>query len=273
MHSIKEKSLILASSILGTTDLEKIISFSEMIYEFLKDNTTPDIDSSLKSNDIYRDLSRLIVQHPAYGSINMILNENIKSHLNFMSENNKTIYVSYRQSGKTTNLMSYAFLEILKGRSVLFLVHSGAMCSNVINQFESSFNGINIEIPKITHKRSQTIIFENGGVFTCRPISVDASRGTKIDTVLIDEAAYMNHSRFEEFMFVILPCINKNAQLHLVTTLSEHNGPFDKLLMDPQFRLMTLPYSKSNSYNKNDEMEWRHIYGDKKYDLIFECRK
>lgn len=150
---------------------------------------------------------------------------------------NAHILIAPRQSGKTTLIAAYALWYALfhNDRNVCIMAGKWAQANEILQRVKEIFRKLP-EYMRLDTKidRKEIIQFTNNSrIFSCSASSA-MLHGRTIDLFVIDEAAYIDDSNFEELMMCILPCMmsRKDSQTIFLSTPSKKESTFYKMYED-----------------------------------------
>lgn len=144
------------------------------------------------------------------------------------------VLIAPRQSGKTTLIAAYALWYALfhNDRNVCLMARKWAQANEIMLRVKEIFRKLP-EYMRLDTKLDRKEIMQftnNSRIFSCSANSA-MLHGRTIDLFVIDEAAYIDDSDFEELMMCILPVMmsRKDAQTIFLSTPQKKETTFYKI--------------------------------------------
>jgi len=133
------------------------------------------------------------------------------------------IVIAPRQSGKTTIIAIYALWYIIfnPDKVVAITSHKLEAAKEILHRIKEMYCNLpEFMRPFATINNNEILKFENHSYLIAASCSWNSVKGRTVDLLIIDEAAFMRKSNFDEFLISVFPtqACRPNAQMILIST-------------------------------------------------------
>ncbi len=141
-----------------------------------------------------------------------------------------TVVMSARQMGMSVIMANYAlFVASTKPNSTIVVISNDLACSKeFISRAVWSIEGNPPHVPSATIS-SQGINFSNGSRIIAKPANINHLRGTSIDLLIVDNAAFISHKSLYDVWQNYLPCVLTTGKIILTSCPNTSEGLFHDL--------------------------------------------
>jgi len=195
--------------------------------------------------------SHIKVQHPTKGIVPFYFSHVGVTLLDAFQTRPRVIVYAPRQIGKTTTSIVYLMWHALFKDNQTVVVSSPTQqhTTEVLDRIRFSYehlppflpDGSDRPIPKIVRNIKTEMQFDNGSRILVRPVTSHAIRGYTVDALYIDDFAYANPKKLEEFWISAMPSIAAGGRTILVSTPSNQACPLNTLLTDKDWFPIVIP--------------------------------
>jgi len=220
--------------------------------------TKDDINEFKKcQNDVIYFIEKYMkIVHVDHGVIPFDLYQYQKDVIN-LYDNNRFVTLKFpRQSGKTITTVGYLMHYIIfnKHKNVGILANRAKTARGILSKLKQSYR----QLPKflqsgVVEWNKGSIILENGCMVFADATSESASRSESISLLILDEFAFVDNNKAEEFMKSVYPTIS-SGKTTKVFVFSTPNG------MNHFYKLWTDAVEKRSSYVPY-EIKWSDVPG------------
>ena len=175
-------------------------------------------------------------------------------YLNLLKENNFTILLAARQSGKSTTTAIFCLWVILFNTDMagLLLSKSGPAGADLLSKIKDMYLNLPYYLKCGTMKWNQHEIgFDNNSSISTEAFSPTAGLGKTINFLILDEFAWCPKNDVELFYQNILPTVSTQTNAH-VAIMSTQNG------FNLFYKLYKGAIEKKNSY-KPYKIDWYQV--------------
>jgi len=220
--------------------------------------TQEDIDEYTRCKDdvIYFIETYMKIIHIDRGVIPFDLYDYQKKVIRFYTENRFVTLKFPRQSGKTITTVGYLLHYILFNahKNVGILANRAKTARGILAKVKQSYR----QLPKFLQSgviewNKGSIELENGCIVFADATSETASRSESISLLILDEFAFVENNKAEEFMKSVYPTIS-SGKTSKIFVFSTPNG------MNHFYKLWTDAVEKRNSYVPY-EIHWADVPG------------
>jgi hypothetical protein len=202
--------------------------------------TQEDIDEYKKCKDdvIYFIENYMRIVHIDYGVVPFKMYDYQKKVIE-LYDNNRFVTLKFpRQSGKSITTVGYLMHYILfnKHKTVGILANRAKTARGILGKLKQSYR----QLPKFLQSgvmewNKGSIVLENGCTVFADATSESASRSESISLLVLDEFAFVDNNKAEEFMKSVYPTISsgKTSKIFVFSTPNGMNH-FYKLWVDAQ---------------------------------------
>lgn len=214
------------------------------------------------SNDIYSFMKHVKIVSLDHGRVFFNPYKYQKKMIDSFLKNRKTVVLASRQVGKTVCVGVYSLYKASFNSDFTVGIASNKekssidVLSRIKLMYEELPNHLKCGVKKYNEK---SIEFENGSKIICSATSKDAFRGRSLNLLILDEFAFVEKGKAEDFYASNYPTLSssKTAQIIIVSTPNGPNNLFH--------RLYTGAEQGRNTF-KHLKITWEEVPGrDKKW--------
>jgi hypothetical protein len=184
-------------------------------------------------------------------------------------DNNKITVINHaRQIGVTTTIASYILQQCLNKDNFKVFIgsHKFADAINIIDIIKDSIEStidVNEMFKHVKEYSKNKIIFKNNSSIISTVATPQNIKGLSVNLIWIDNAAFVSHNIFEEFMRIISPELS-NMKLILSSIPNKKEGVFYNMFNnnDILFKKLKLSYKVMNR-DEDWINQYKIILGDK----------
>ena len=185
----------------------------EQVEEFIKCSQDP----------IYFIKKYCKIVHIDRGVIPFELYDFQEDFINTMHNNSKTILCTARQVGKTITTAAYFlwFAIFHKNKDSAILANKGNTAKEIMNKIQQIYSLVPYWMqPGLVEWNKSTMVLENGSRIFCETTSANSIRGYTITNMLLDEFAFVDTGKAEEFFTSVYPTLSsgKNTKIIIAST-------------------------------------------------------
>lgn len=155
-------------------------------------------------------VSHCKIQHPIRGAVPFNPYEFQCGLIAHVHENRFSIVNSARQMGTTTTIMAYAlwFASMHPNKTILIASNRLVAAMECLERlrFMHAHLPDHLRVKLVTDNKT-SMEFENGSLIIARAAAPDTGRGMTVDLMLVDDMAYISHSKAEAFWTAIQPTL------------------------------------------------------------------
>lgn len=167
------------------------------------------------------------ILNPVMGLMNVYLYDYQREMLEGIHNNDFSMTIAFRQSGKTLCNGIYILWY-----SIFHPDKKVAICGNKLTTSKSILADIKLAYehlpdwmkPGVTEYCSGSVMFENGTTIFTRATTADSLRGCTVSLLYIDEAAYCEEKRIADFWASNLPILQLGGRLSIATSANKNSG-------------------------------------------------
>lgn len=281
------KCLEVAKTLTQSSDIDVLIPAAHKIYTAA--NNAPDKQKKLlletakswvipeKLSDF---LSNVSIMHPTKGAIPLVLYPYQERFCDFLQGAQTHKYaVLARQMGLTMVLAGHALHDaVINPDQCIVIVsnkYKGAV--EIMERIRFMADNCAVNLPRVVTYNKSEISFANGSRIMARAFSACALRGISVSTLIIDNAAYMAHSKEDGFYQSIMPTLCTGGKLISTSAAGSTKGMFYhqwKGARDyPSDHAATFECTWREHPERNDDWAKPFIYalGEQKFAREYEC--
>lgn len=149
--------------------------------------------------------------------------------LNMINDNRFTIALAARQTGKSCTYSMYILYEILfkRNHTILIAGNKGEIAREILAKIKDAYELLpNWLKPGLRVWNESKITFENGVVIKATTTTANAARGFTIDTLVLDEFAFVDQGIQKAFFTSAVPTISSRPKSKIIVA-STPNGVGD----------------------------------------------
>lgn len=225
--------------------------------------TQHDIDEYKKCRDdvIYFIQTYMKIVHVDKGVVPFMMYDYQKKVIKLYEKNRFVTLKFPRQSGKSITTVGYLLHYVLFNthKNVGILANRARTARGILNRFRSSYRQLPFFLQSgVLEWNKGNVALENGCTVFADATSEAASRSESISLLILDEFAFVENTKAEEFMKSVYPTITSGTTTK-VFIFSTPNG------MNHFYKLWTDAKEKRNGYIPY-EIKWDDVPGrDKKF--------
>lgn len=195
---------------------------------YVDDELTPEQEIEFRKcaeDPFYFCRNYIRVQHPTRGSVLFDLYPYQERVLNAILNNDKTIILQPRQSGKSILVSSYLLWEAIfnKDTKIGIAAHKGEGAKEIMDRIKYAYEGLpNWMKPGVKAYNVFDVVFDNGSAFISETTTENTFRGKSLSIIYLDETAFVPLRIVEAFWTSLLPSLSAGA--------SDPNGRQVKLI-------------------------------------------
>jgi phage FluMu gp28-like protein len=175
-----------------------------------------------------------MIQHPCKGAVPFLTYEHQKKLLKSYDKNRFNIVHSARQVGTTTtnamHAFSCAFLHPYK--TIVIVADKLTFARECLSKIRFAHENLPERLRSGNHlivNNRGYLEFENGSKIFVAAGNGDATKGISANLVIVDNFAFISHTRQEDLLCCIMPTLYDNGSLILSSTTSGNPGVFRKM--------------------------------------------
>ncbi|RYD46277.1 MAG: hypothetical protein EOP83_29905 [Verrucomicrobiaceae bacterium] len=281
----------------GETDLHKLFAKADQITDYIGREapkkvyfSTHQLAELMKASDDPLEFAKHCkIQHVMRGAIPFKPFPFQEDLINFIHGQPFAAVNMSRQMGASTIEAMYAlWFAMMKPDQTILIAASrlnGALC--IMDRIRFMYENLpdHLRVKTIQYQKG-TIEFENGSRIFARAASNDAPRGLAINLIIIDDAAYISHSRADEFWTSLQPTISVTRERVIVASSAGYVGDmFYRIWMGAQQNINPATGCGANGFAgflapwschpERDEAwagPFRSGLGEEKFAQEFECQ-
>jgi hypothetical protein len=220
------------------------------------------VELSKCSQDIWQFLKYIKIVHPDRGRINFEPYPYQKKILRILQDERFVIGLWSRQSGKTTTVCAYAlwYAAFNEDKTIGIASNKQISAIDILSRLKIMYEELPVWMKPGVQEYSKTFVnFDNGSKIMVAATSPDSFRGRTINLLILDEFAFVQKHKAEEFWASNLPTIAASTESRVVI-ISTPNGMFNLY-----HRLYTQAERQENTFIPI-RSTWRDVPGrDKKW--------
>lgn len=149
-----------------------------------------------------------------------------ENFINTMHNNSKTVLCTARQVGKTITTAAYFlwFAIFHANKDSAILANKGGTAHEIMNKLQLIYAQIPYWLqPGLVEWNKSTMVLENGSRIFCETTSANSIRGYSISQLLLDEFAFVDTNKAEEFFTSVYPTLSSGTNTKIIIA-STPNG-------------------------------------------------
>lgn len=205
-----------------------------------------------------------------------------KDGLNLFQDNNKTIFNTSRQMGKSTLMTIYVLwmVTFFEYRKVLVVANKADTAKEILGRIKLAYEELpNWLKPSVNSWNKQSVEFKNGSDIKISATSADAARGQSLNCLVVDEVAHIDDHVLEEFWSAVYPTISNdpNARILMASTPNGVGNLFHELWENSQndgssWGSLEVLWNSIPGRGKDWADEKRRDLGNEKFEQEYECK-
>lgn len=208
---------------------EVTLEQQQEIYKCMYGCTDP-VTGVYMSGPVYFTRNYVRIEHPTRGDIPFQLYDYQEEMMNMFAENNKSIVMSARQTGKSATSAVYLlwFAIFNPNATILIASNKNTNAMEMIKRIQYSYEYLPLWLkPGVTDDgwNKHALSFDNSSRILSQATSGSTGRGLAITLLFLDEFAFVRPSIQEEFWTSILPTLSTGGACIITST---PNGSTDK---------------------------------------------
>jgi hypothetical protein len=204
-----------------------------------------------------------------YGTKDFVPFAHQKRMFQYLNSNHNVIINSARQMGVTTTLTDYVtnYAETNQNKVIVW------MSDTFIHAKASIEIGFYCRRLNATMATSDVIKFQSGSKIIIRALTEEALRGLSADLIVVDNAAYVSHSKFYGIWKTIDASMNPGSRKFLASTPCEDYGVFYDVWQNSgsNWRKLLLPWYEHPDRDEAWEAEQLRLLGIDKFKREYYC--
>lgn len=203
MDHKKEQALRLAKELHPNSSFDELLINASKLEDFLEANDCRD------SFPVFA--RKCTMQHPVKGYMAFEPYLYQKELINFLPHSNRILINTSRQMGTTFLLGCYALWEAVHKPFQNIVVGSSKfnIAQGIQNNILISYDQYSGYKPGLTRRTGNRLEFSNGSVIIFTALTENSLRGLSINTLIVDNAAYVSHSVFYNIIPVVAAATTK----------------------------------------------------------------
>lgn len=184
-------------------------------------------DLTESSEDIFSFVNHIKIISLDHGRIPFKPYDYQEKMIDMFSKYRKVVILASRQSGKTTTIGAYALHTALFNEDYKIGIASNKEKSSidVLGRIKLMYEELPSHLKSGVKKYNEkSIVFENGSEIMCSATSKDAFRGRSLNLLILDEFAFVDKGKAEDFYASNYPTIS-SSQTAKIIIISTPNGP------------------------------------------------
>ena len=156
--------------------------------------------------------------------------------INIINNNSKTVLCTARQVGKTITVAAYFIWYSIfhPNKDSAILANKGKTSMEIMYKIQNIYSQIPYWLqPGLVEWNKSSMVLENGSRIFCETTSADSIRGFSISHILLDEFAFVDSNKANQFFTSVYPTLSSGANTKTII-VSTPNGlnHFYKLFTD-----------------------------------------
>jgi len=247
------------------------------------------------SDPIYFCKSYVKIQHPIKGRVPFELWPYQEDMIDSFHKNRYTIALTARQMGKTTCAAGFLLWKAMFEPDTTILIAANKLVSALEIMDRIKFAYENLEQYNwlrcgVTEYNKGTVSFDNGSRIIARATSKDAGRGLSITLLYLDEFAFVQPNKAEEFWSAVQPTLSTGGSCIITSTpnndedqfakiwfaainnLDDHGNEIPGNLGSNGYHPLRITWDKNPNRDAAWAQEQRAQLGEEKFQREFECK-
>lgn len=261
--------LRLARELTESTDIDQLIATANKISQHIGIPGVTPLTPEFKP-DFVDFLNRLQIQHPTMGTIPLRLFDFQKEVAGKMQENRFLAINHARQMGISTLSAAYVLWYAMyhPNKTIMIQSNSYSQALEIMERVRFMYESI-VELKQgLVEYSKGNILFINGSRILARAVSESSHRGLALDLIVLDQAAYVSHSKAEAYWLSLQPLLATGARMIITSTPHDVVGLFSDVWHRAPangFATITLPYALHPDRNE----EWATVTRNQIGDIAF----
>jgi len=201
--------------------------------------------------------------------------------LHHFHNNPKSITMIGRQSGKSATTVAYLLWLILFNDShkVAILANKGDMARELLSRLQLMYEHLPLYMQQgVVEWNKGKIILENLSTVIASGTSGSAIRGSSVNTIMLDEFAFINNNLAEEFFSSVFPTISsgKNTKV-LISSTPQGLNHFYKMWTEAEtgkseFKSLYIPWNRVPGRDEKFKQNVINTFGETYWNQEFGCQ-
>jgi hypothetical protein len=273
--------LEVAKSLTGSSDIDTILEAATKIARAIDGNSdaldqiNAYVETGYVYGPLYEFLSQLKIAHPTLGLAPFALYPFQKKLAQTLSETteSRVLINTARQMGVSYLLCGYALHEAMEKDDQRIVICSNTLgqAMELLNRVYEMIDSTEMWLRPTKIRNRDRVEFENGSSIRAKACSGDSLRGLSITHLIVDQAAFVSHSKEEDFYASVLPALAFGGKAVLASTPGIAAGAFYSMWTDgkPAERI-TLNWRDHPERGENWGDPWRDQLGEARWQQEFE---
>jgi len=235
------------------------------------------------------------IQHPTKGRVPFELWPYQEEMISSFHENRYCIALTARQMGKTTCAAGFLLWKAMfePDTTILIAANKYTAALEIMDRIRFAYENLekyNWLRCGVVEYNKGTISFDNGSRIISRATSKDAGRGLSISLLYLDEFAFVQPNKAEEFWSAIAPTLATGGSCIITSTpnndedqfakiwfaainnLDEHGNEIPGGIGSNGYRPIRVTWDKNPERNEQWAKEQRAQLGEEKFQREYECK-
>lgn len=247
------------------------------------------------SDPIYFCMNYVKIQHPLKGRVPFELWPYQEEMIDSFHKNRYTIALTARQMGKTTCAAGFLLWKAMfePDTTILIAANKFNAALEIMDRIKFAYENLeqfNWLRCGVTEYNKGTVAFDNGSRIIARATSKDAGRGLSISLLYLDEFAFVQPNKAEEFWSAIQPTLSTGGSCIITSTpnndedqfakiwfaainnMDEHGNEIANGLGSNGYKPLRVTWDKNPNRDDAWAAEQRAQLGEEKFQREFECK-
>lgn len=230
------------------------------------------------ANTLSQFLAGCTILHPHQGATPLDLYPFQQVALDAFEDHNRVVVAKSRQMGFSTIVALYAlYLASTRSNYTIVVVASRlANAQELLSKARAAAETGTMSLPFVTEMNKSSMAFSNGSKIIARACTPDATRGTRIDCLIVDEAAYISHKTLDDFWVAQTPAITPETKIILASTPKLAEGLFYRIYKDAcagknDFTALRYTWSDHPERDESWAQSIKNMIGNQNFITEHEC--
>ena len=243
--------LKLARELTGSTDIKELLEAARLIDLEMSTRIQPSIaiptnTSWLTVRNASAFFPHVKINHPVNGSITFNPYPFQTQMINTIeASSNKVVVLAVgRQMGITVSKSVLALYRTMTrpNHTVLIVAPKYNSALDIMNRIHFMIETCDLPMPFVEEKNKGSIRFNNGSKIIATSASSDTFRSKMLDTVIIEDAAFIPWTIEDDFWNSLIPCMSSQGQIIMSSTPKLAEGLFYKLWSSTDSDILKIKY-------------------------------
>lgn len=235
------------------------------------------------------------IQHPIRGRVPFELWPYQEEMVGSFHKHRYTIALTARQMGKTTCAAGFLLWKAMfePDTTILIAANKFVAALEIMDRIKFAYENLeqyNWLRCGVTEYNKGTVAFDNGSRIIARATSKDAGRGLSITLLYLDEFAFVQPNKAEEFWSAIQPTLSTGGSCIITSTPNNDEDQFAKIWFAAEnnlddngneipgdvgsngYKALKVTWDKNPTRDDKWAAEQRSQLGDEKFEREFNCK-